>query len=93
MSPMESTPRPGTMAGAMVLRHSTTRGGAILATRGTTGTGTSATIRGIMTGVGDIRRMATIHTTQDLCLRTHHTIVQVVAQITSLVVVLTTALW
>ena len=51
------TPRLGTTAGATTPTHSTTRGGDIHATRGTTGTGTSATTLGTMTGIG-----ATLHT-------------------------------
>ena len=91
---MASTLRPGTTAGATTQIHSTTRGGAILATRGTTGTGTYATTLGIMTTAGDILRMViTITTILAICLHALRSIVPIAVQATSQEAVLTTDLW
>ena len=65
------------MDGATTAVHSTTRGGDIHATRGTTGTGIYATTLGITIGIGDTLHMdTTITTIQDICLHAHRSIAQ-----------------
>ena len=67
MSPSVSPTRRGTMDGDIVRYPYTTYGGDIHATRGTTGTGTSATIRTTTTTIGgDI-----ITTTPEATIRHH----------------------
>ncbi len=73
---MASTHRLGTMAGTLRCHHSTTRCGVILATRGTIGIGTSATIRGTTTlGSTLATTLVTIHIQATTIHIIHHTTV------------------